>query len=308
MVELDRTLAEVAARQHSLISLQDVLDAGGERTHAHRRVGAGRWELVGPGVYRLAGVPWTYEARVMAAILLAGPGAVASHLCAARLLGVGFGTASPEVTIPRGRHHRPPGVRVHQSTDLDRCDVRRQDGIPLTDPARTLLDLARYIGPNALHRAIEQARRLELVTWSQLVHTLASHARKGRHGVRRLRLVIAKGMPVDEVTDTDSELIALSILREQGLEPVVHHRVVEPDGTLLAEIDLAFPGLLLGIEIDGGVHLDVEVRKKDEARDHALRRRGWTIRRVWWEVPVHQPEEFLRLVRRALSEAVTAHS
>jgi hypothetical protein len=309
MLELDRQLAAVAGRQHSLITMHDVIEAGGDRHHAHRRVATGRWELVGRGVYRLAGVPWTYEARVMAAVLTSGPGAVASHLCAARLYGIGFGTAPPEVSIPRGRTHRPDDVRVHQSTDLDRCSMHVRRGIPITDPARTLLDLARYIGPRALYRAIEQARRLELVTWSRLVHTLATHARKGRHGIRRLRLVISNGMPVEEVTDTDSELIALTILREHGVPGVVlHHRIIDSDARLVAEIDLAFPGELLGIEIDGGVHLDPEVRTKDEARDHELRRRGWTIRRIWWEVPVRRPDEFLRIVNRALAEVRTLRS
>ena len=290
--------------------MADVIAAGGERHHARARVVAGRWELIGRGVYRLTGVPWTYEARVMAAVLGSGPGAVASHLCAARLWGIGFATASPEVSIPRGRAHRPADIRVHQSTDLNRCDVRRCDGIPTTDPARTLLDLGRYIKAAALQRAVEQARRLGLVTWSQLVHTLAAHARQGRHGIRRLRHVISVGMPTDEVTDTDSELMALD--DPPGARPgdvVLHHRVVDPDDHLIAEIDLAFPGDLLGIEIDGTVHLDPAVRAKDEARDHELRRRGWTIRRVWWEVPVRDPDAFLRLVEdRALAEVRRHHS
>ncbi len=309
MLELDRRLAAIAGRQHSLITMDDVIAAGGDRNHAYRRVATGRWEPVGRGVYRLAGVPWTYEARVMAAVLTAGPGAVASHLCAARLHGIGFGTASPEVSIPRGRRHRPDDVRVHQSTDLDRCSTHLRHGIPITDPARTLLDLGRYIGPQSLYRAVEQARRLELVTWSQLVHTLVAHARRGRHGIRRLRLVISTGMPVAEVTDTDSELMALTILREHGVPGVVlHHRIIDPDGRFVAEIDLAFPGQLLGIEIDGRVHLDPDVRAKDEARDHELRRRGWTIRRIWWEVPVRRPDEFLQIVNRALAEVRTLRS
>ncbi len=303
MVDLDRRLAAVAVNQHSLVTLADVQDAGGTRGGAHRRVATGRWEQMSSGVYRLAGVPPSFEGRVMAAVLAAGDGAAVSHLCAARLLGLGFVNAAPELSIPRGRRHRPPGIRVHQSTDLDRCEVRLVGSIPVTDPARTLLDLGRYVGPGALQRAVEQARRLELVCWSDLIQCLVTHARQGRHGIRRLRLVIANGVAYDEVTDADSELMAVSIIRERGLlEPVLHHRVYDGDGALLAELDLAYPDRKAALEIDGSVHLDPEVRRHDDARDHELRRRGWTIRRVWWEIPVRHPDQFARLVRDFLRD------
>jgi hypothetical protein len=302
--DLDRRLAAVALDQHSLISLADVRAAGGAKEHAATRVIAGRWEQVHQTVFRIAGVPWTYEAQVLGSVMAAGPGAVASHLCAARLLGLGFTTASPELSIPRGRFHRPQGARVHQSTDLDRCEVEHRHGIPLTDPARTLLDLGRYLGPVALRRAVEQARRLDLVTWSDLVHCLVTHARQGRHGIRRFREVLATGMAIDEVTDTDSELLALTLIREHGLpEPSLHHRVRDGDGELLAEIDLAYVPWKAGIEIDGRVHLDPEVRMKDDARDHALRRQGWTIRRVFSDIPVRHPQQFLQIVRALLIDA-----
>lgn len=297
MVDLDRQLAALGVRQHALITLSDLARIGGTRSHANQRVASGRWEPAGSGVFRIAGIEWTYEARVMARVLAAGPGAAASHACAARLLGLGFVTAPPEITVPRGRNHRPDGIRVHQSTDLDRCAIEPVLGIPVTDPARTLLDLGRYLGPGALRRAVEQARRLDLVTWTSLLRCLAEHARQGRHGVRRLRLVIATGLANEEVTDTDSELMALTLIREHGLpEPRLHHRVY--DGSrLIAEIDLAYPDLMVAAEIDGGVHLDPAVRRNDDARDHALRRLGWTIRRIWWEIPMREPATFIGLIR-----------
>jgi len=304
VVDIDRQVAAVAIEQHSLITMADVIAAGGSRSHAQDRVRSGRWERVSPGVYRLAGVPWTYEARVLAGVFAAGPGAVASHRCAARLLNIGFATAPAELSIPRGRFHRPDGVLVHQSTDLDRAAIREVAGIPVTEPSRTLLDLGRYIGHGALRRAVESARRSDLVDWPDLVRCLAVHARQGRHGVRRLRLVLAAGLDMVDITDTDSELFALTLIREHGLpEPVLHHRIRDADGELFAELDFAYPPLMAGLEIDGTVHLDPEVRKRDDARDHELRRRGWMIRRVWWEIPVRQPQLFLQIVRNLVADA-----
>jgi very-short-patch-repair endonuclease len=306
MADLDRRLAAIALERHSIITLVDVVAAGGTVAHAHRRVRSGRWERLGRGVYRIAGVPWTYEAKVLAAVLGAGPGAVASHLCAARLLGLGFTKAGVELSIPRGRRHRPEDVIVHESTDLDRCGVRQVEGIPVTDPSRTVLDLGRFIGPTALRRAAEDARRADLATWSSLCGTLAVHARQGRHGIRRLREVVAAGMLVDGLTDTDSELIALTLIREAGLpDPVLHHRVRTQDGELVAELDLAWPHHLAAIEIDGTVHQDPAVRRKDDARDHLLRGLGWTIRRAWYEIPLTEPKVFVQIVQSLLVGATS---
>lgn len=303
MAELDRRVAAVALANHSIITLDDVIGAGGTVAHAYRRVRSGRWERVSPGVYRIAGVPWTYEARVRAAVLGAGPGAIASHLCAARLLGLGFAKAPVELSIPRGRRHRPSEIIVHESSDLDRCGVRQVAGIPVTDPSRTLLDLGRFIGVPALRRAAEDARRGGLATWSSMSGTLSAHARQGRHGIRRLREVVSAGLLIDGLTDTDSELIALTLIRESGLpDPVLHHQVRNSEGELIAELDLAWVVRKAVIEIDGTVHQDPAVRRKDDERDALLRHLGWTIRRVWYEIPLTEPAVFLQIVRSLLAD------
>lgn len=298
---LDKALAAVALKQHGVIALGDVRAAGGSRHHAQLRVASGRWIKVHRGVYRLAGAPWTWHGQVMAAVKAAGPGAAASFFCAARLHGFGFMRAGVEISVPRGRFHRPEGVTVHTSTDLDRCEIVEVDGIPTTDVARSLLDVGgklRHLRTFA--RTVEQARRLEAVTWHDLVVCLAKHARRGRRGIARLRELIEIGMGDDEVTDTDSELIAVSLLREHGFpEPALHHRVYARDGRLVAEMDVAYVDQKLDFEIDGSVHLDPAVKAKDDARDAELREvYGFTVRRIWWEIPVRNPREFIRIIRQ----------
>lgn len=310
MQDIDRKLAVVAARQHSLITLDDVLAAGGTRQHAAARVGAGRCDALYDSVYRIAGVPWTYQASVLAAVFAAGDGACASHFCALRLLGVGFPHAVPEISIPRGRFFRPNGVVVHTSTDLERCRIVTRDGIPLTDPARSLLDSARKLRGVALVNAVERGRRLKLVTWHDLIACVAAHARSGRHGIRRMREVIAAGAASDEITETDSELAALGLFREHGFaEPRLQHRVFADDGRLVANMDFAYDDDRVNFEIDGPVHLDPAVRLADEARDHELRECfDWTVRRIWYEIPVYNPKLFLSIVRSTFAEARTKNS
>lgn len=295
-------MAAVAAANHSVITMADVKAADGTRKNADARLNAGRWIEEYECVFRLAGAPWTYEGRVLAALKAAGDDARASHLCAARLLGIGFRTALPEISIPRTRNFRSKSMRVHTSTDLDRCGTVLRDGIAITDPARTLLDTARYVRPVAFRKAVEDARRLDLVDWRALSVCLATHARQGRHGITQLREAIANGARNDGITDTDSELVALAVIRQNGLpEPTLQHQVRAADGRLVAEMDFAYLPSKTDIEIDGDAHLDPVQRAKDDARDHELRVKfGWTVRRVWWEIPVYKPREFVRIVRETL--------
>ncbi len=304
---IDAALAEIAARQRMLLTVDDVRRAGGDLHHIQRRVEAGRWTMVDHRVYLIAGAPFDWPTRQLAAVLAAGPGAVASHFAAARLLGLpGFGSAVPELSIPRGRRYRRTGVRSHESTDLDRCSIARRQGIPITDPDRTMLDVGRYLGIPRLGRVVEAARRAGLVTWSSLIATLVRHARQGRHGTRRLRAVILSGAHRDEITDSDFELIVLSLLVDSGLpEPALHHRV-EHGGRFVAEVDLAYPQWKIAIECDGSVHLEEQVREGDLPRQNDLVLQGWTVLRFTWRRVRDRPDAVVAEVRRAIQAARAA--
>jgi hypothetical protein len=181
---------------------------------------------------------------------------------------------------------------VHESTDLDRAGSRTRHGITVTDPARTILDLARRTGDARLLEAIESARRQRLTSWAELAATLAKHARRGRPGIRRLRRVIARNVHREEVTDSTFELLVIALLLENGLpEPVLHHRILDDDGRLVAEVDLAYPHLKIAIELDGGVHRERDVFERDRPRQNGIVLGGWIVLRFTWKTLVERPEE-----------------
>lgn len=309
MSDLDRTLAGIASAQHLLVTLGDVRAAGGTRRHATTRCQAGRWRSVDRGVFLINGASLDWVVRLHASVLAAGDGAVASHLAAARLYGMpGFAKALPELSIPRGRRYRRKGIRTHESTDLDRCDPRLVEGIPTTDPNRTLLDLARYVGDRRLARVIEWCRREGLVTWSSLISTLRRHARKGRGGVRRLRRVIVANAHREEITDSDFEYLVISLLIDHGLpEPVLHHRVYDGE-RFVGEVDLAYPDLLIAIECDSDLHrTEKAVYERDKPKRTDLNIVGWMVVEVSWEQFTSKPESVVRDVRAA-REAAAAHT
>ncbi|MEQ1787039.1 MAG: DUF559 domain-containing protein [Acidimicrobiales bacterium] len=306
MATLDDLVLPLFIAQHGLLELDQVRAVGGSDDQVHNRLASGRWEAFDERVYRLAGIPVTWHTKVLGPILSAGPNAVASHHAAAALHGApGFGRGVAELTIPRGEKFRRPELRVHTSTDLDRCTRMVVEGIPVTDPARTLLDVARTVGDQRLLRTVEWARRTGATDWTDLIATLAGHARRGRPGVRRLRRVIVANAHREEITDSDMEVLALALLREHGLpEPVLHFVVY--DGTrFVAEVDLAYPELMIAIELDGSVHLRSDVRERDLPRQNDLVLLGWTVLRFTWERLQRSPElliaEILAARRAALA-------
>jgi len=302
-VSIDASIAELAREQHGLITVDQMRSLGGTRRHLDRRVQGGWLEQVNHRVFRIGGHPRTWESRVLGAVLGAGPDAVASHLTAAALWGLdGFSRrGAVELSVPRGRHHRPDDARCHESTDLDRCKVIARCGIPTTDLPRTLLDLGRFVGAQRLNRVVEDARRSHGLDLTALISTLARHARQGRHGIQRLRAVIDAHADRDQITDSEFEMLVLSLLGERGLPaPTIHHEVWS-GGVLVAEIDLAWPHRHVGVELQGQHHrVDSAVWEADQVKLVELQALGWTILPFSWRVYMNRREWMLRRIRGAV--------
>src|SRR5207342_1271248 len=120
------------------------------------------------GVYALGHYPPSAHARAMAAVLACGPGALLSHCSAAALWELGPRWSTPVDVTARGHRHHP-GIRVHRSRELD---ATVQFGIPVTTPARTLLDLADVLDDAALARAVNEARLQRYLTLAELAALL----------------------------------------------------------------------------------------------------------------------------------------
>ena len=163
------------------------------------------------------------------------------------------------------------GVRVHTSTDLDRCQRSIVDGIPATDLDRTILDLGRTVGDRRLLRAIEWARARTSARLVDLIRTLAAPRSTRAAG----HPPAATGDPREHAIATRSPTATSSsscsaLLRSTGFPtPVLHHRVFDGD-RFVAEVDLAYPQLKIAIELDGAVHLEREVRERDLPRQNDL--------------------------------------
>jgi hypothetical protein len=83
---------------------------------------------------------------------------------------------------------RRSGIRVHRHAALRAEEVTVHDGIPVTPPARTLLDLAATFPRRTVERALDQADILRLVDRRELERTLEAH--RVRRGSPSLRAVL----------------------------------------------------------------------------------------------------------------------
>jgi predicted transcriptional regulator of viral defense system len=133
---------------------------------------SGRFQRVRRGLYRVHGFPTVEHDAMREAWMAVGvPDALLSHESALALLDLSDSIPNAtHVLVPR-RHRglRPlPGVIVHTRADSEDIATVWRDGLPLTAPARTLLDAADQLQPEQFAMAVRQALRRGLVTAGQL--------------------------------------------------------------------------------------------------------------------------------------------
>src|SRR5919106_443341 len=158
-VNVDAHVAAIAARQHGVITLTQLIEAGLTPSGVRRRLQSGRLHRIHRGVYAVGHPGLSNEGRWMAAVLACGDGAVLSHRSAAELwelLPPRQGAVHVTVPVPGGRKKRD-GIHLHRSPSLPNTATTRRDGIAVTAPARILGDLRRTIEPALLRKALREA-------------------------------------------------------------------------------------------------------------------------------------------------------
>jgi predicted transcriptional regulator of viral defense system len=138
----------------------------------NHHVKQGRFERIRRGLYRVRGFPTSQHDDIREKWMAVGMDkAVLSHESALALLELSDNIPEKvHLLVPR-RHRglrRPPGVVIHTRPDDENVATAWRDGMPLTAPARTLLDVADELQPEQAAMAAQQALRLGLLTRRQL--------------------------------------------------------------------------------------------------------------------------------------------
>jgi hypothetical protein len=305
MDDFDLRAAAVASRQHSLITLAQVIAIGGDRHRAHRRIKSGRWHRVHAGTYFIAGHPFTWETRLLAAALFAGDGAVASHRSAAVLWNIeGFRKGPPEISV--SRHQRPQRLdaRVHESTDLHLADPVLRRGIPTTGLVRTLLDVSSVISYEAEEHAIDATLRTTPTQWPDLYESLTLHSRRGRNGCGRLRAVLDHRFGDKVITDSWFERMVRRLLLDAGFPAPESQWDVYDGPTLLGELDLAWPDAKVGAELQSKAHhLNPTAFERDTAKLNRIQLQGWHVLLFTWRMYKERPDLICTQLAQALARS-----
>jgi len=298
----DRDLARLAAAQHSVFARSQARSLGFTRNSIDHRVARGRWDKITDDIFRLSGAAVTCHSELMAHVLSGGPDAIASGSSALTLHGVrDFQLMPPFVVVGR----RPPRLAlpgVHESFRLLEAHCTTIDGIPCATAARALFDNARNRRVRHIAVDVDKALSGRHVTVAELHEMLDDLGTRGRDGVGKMRTVLAS---------RDANYIApASVLEERFLDFVAASGFPEPDRQVefngprgrIGTVDFAWPDRRLVVETDGGTFHDSPTdRARDQRRDRALERIGYTVLRFNWNDIVHRPTSVRRILRTALA-------
>lgn len=288
-----------AVLTEGVFTVESALRAGVGESRLRRR------DLSAPfrGV-RVVGPAEDLVLRCRAALQLLPPGAVLSHVTAARLLGVELPwqldsddrihvRLSPGTTPPRR-----PGMTGHRSADPGQ--VLECHGLPVMSPEDTWRDLAAVATvDDVVVLGDAMMRRRQPFTTRGALEGVLRRTRPGRRGRARMRLAL---LDVRAGTDSTMETRTRLLLVRSGLPcPAVNEPVHDGTGHFLAMPDMLYRSERVAIEYDGDVHrTDQATWRRDIDRRERLQAAGWLVMTATADDVVRRPEAFVARVRATL--------
>jgi predicted transcriptional regulator of viral defense system len=304
----EQALTRWLASHHGVITVKEAQRLGIRPDTIRQLAGAGRLARRHEGVYaERATSPQTPSGWLMdaAAALAATGGAGALALCSAAWLW-GWLDEPPwpvDIVLPFRGTSRLQRVRVHRTRIAP--PTRSQQGLRLTDPVRTLLDLAGD-SPQLLTSIVDRAvasnlfRFADLQTATQTASKTATKAAtntpteasaqkaRRRPGVAVLRRHLEWQGYLGAPSPSVLESMMARIFLHFGLPlPLVE---VVPDADGRYRVDFAYPALMLAIEVKGYAwHSQASQLDHDDRRRNELELRGWTVLEFSWRMVVDDP-------------------
>jgi very-short-patch-repair endonuclease len=279
----------LAQAQHWVLTRGDLEALGFSNAAVEHRVAIGRLHPVARGIYAVGRAELTPHGRWMAAVLACGDGAVLSHRSAAELWGIGYEEKGRvDVTIRRRSRLERAGIKVRSRQKLPEPSVVRRDGIPVTHPVQTLIDLATELKPLRLERAVNQADVHDLIDPETLRTALDGHA--GEPGVKKLRTMLDRH--TFRLSDSDLEVLFRPLARAAAFpSPLSKHWV------LGFEVDFWFPDHGLVVETDGlRYHRTPAQQARMVKRDQKHTAAGLRVLRfTHWQI-AHAPGEVTQVL------------
>lgn len=293
----EQRLSRWLATHHGVVTIDEATLMGISARELRTLVQHGRLDRVHPRVFAEANRREHPDIVASAAALAAaGPRAALSHGSAAWVWGMlSEAPARVHVLVPYGGERRLAQVYVHRTRAS--FASRSRNGLRVTDPIRTLIDLATQ-SPTLLSAAVDRALAQRLLRFADLEAAIEPSG-AGLRGMATLRTHLTTmgylGAPAPSVLESRmARLIARS-----GLPAPEVEYVTGQGGAY--RLDFAYPALKLSIEVDGYAwHHDPAQVASDHARRNRLRIEGWQILVYTWAQLRDDPD-------RVVTEIVQAY-
>jgi very-short-patch-repair endonuclease len=272
--QYDVAIAKLAARRGGVVARAELRELGLTAREIDCRVAAGRLHSLYRGVYAVGHPAVSWHARALAALLAVGAPSGISHGSAAFAWRMQRQTGTEmEVTVEGRQVRARPGLRVHTSSVLE---VRSLDGLRVTTPARTLLDLA---AREDITRPLAEAQVLRIVTEADLRATLRNHL------THRGAANLARALDTTEPTRSELERRLAGLIRRAGLPRPRFNARLGP-----YEVDVLWERERVAVETDGwAAHGHRAAFERDRAKDVHLQARGYTVLRFTWRQVLEEP-------------------
>jgi very-short-patch-repair endonuclease len=291
---VDVAIARVAARQHGVVHLRQLLALGLSERTIRWRVSAGKLHRVHRGVY-LVGHPVAPPlALEQAALIAAGEPSFLSHGTAGRLSGFLPDYDGPiDVTTYRHRG-RPRGVAIHTTRRLDRQDITRRFGLPITTVPRTVLDIAEVLDSGSFERAVEDAFVQKRVTERQLRSLVARTP--GRRGGAIVTAFLDYRGDAGYTRSRAEDLMRRLAKKARLAQPKANETV---NGY---EVDFYWPAHKVIVEVDSWAHhADRLAFERDRRKWAALEAAGYRVIPLTWRQLTEEPEATAAQIGAALA-------
>lgn len=288
---LDPSVLDLLRRQHGLITRGQALEAGLTEHEIRYLLRSQRLERIGHCLYGAPGHRASWRRDLWAAWLHAGPGSVISHHSAGRLRGFPECEAGRrQLIVPDKRRHPPDGVQWFRITDLDDADADLVDGLPVTTPTRTVVDLAGDIRIARLRLLVERGVIERQFTIEGVGATLGRVRRKGKPGVRALSVVLDDLGPGERVPRSELERLLDAVIELSGLPAPAREHPLPGAGPVEGFVDRCWPEACLIVEADGRRwHERRQQMVRDHDRDLQAQVAGYETTRLMWEQLRHDP-------------------
>jgi len=307
MVDHD-AVRNLAERQHGVVTRRQLVELGFTRQAVAHSLSSGRLDRLTERVLRVRGSAPTAHQRAMAAALDVPSGAIALFSAAGLWRVPGFITEPWHVLTGRRPHRGGAHLgRVHSTVRWTKDDITTLDGIPVTTPLRTLVDLAGRIHPERLSKACDRmidTRLLRLDQLHQLSSTLPERPRAP--GTAALRRLIADRPPGYRPVASNLERRFETLLSGAGEAPFERQVDLGDADGWIGRVDFLDRSRGVVVEIQSELfHSGLVDRDRDRVRIARLRRAGWIVLEITEHEIWHRPDIVLAKVRGARGRHTT---